>query len=537
VLSLNLQRLHGLIHQYRKSNRMNTVKRLIQVSLLCSVFSMSSLFAQGVSEYVPYQGFLYESTGMPLNSTVNLTFKLYVDQVSPTPLWEETIPNVSVQNGSFSVYLGQINQGVRNYFTSGEAHYLSIAVDGSEFLQRQRLGSQPFAFLAYNSLRLDGKSADDFASYEALETVQNDLATRPTQTDLTGVRELAQDAQNAADAAQNTANGANTAAQNAQNAADAARNTADAAQNTANGANTAAQNAQNAADTAQNTADTAQNTANGANTAAQNAQNAADAAQNTANGANTAAQNAQNTANAAQTDAQNAANAAQAAQDAAQAAQVAAETGVTEEQLNQTINTLITESNETILERVDLLETTVVNQQNQIDTLSDENDTQDTTIDDLQDQIDALQTAINNLNNNNNTADVSAEILGQSNQSSSGKFTFNGQSGVRAATEMCKATFANVSTSHLCTREEITKALAQGNYPNLNTTTWIADSTNLGQTCQDLLYNSGDVAVGMTITVNTSYTSNGGGGGATGPVSSINTNQGCGTSRTVLCCR
>jgi hypothetical protein len=102
---------------------------------------------------------------------------------------------------------------------------------------------------------------------------------------------------------------------------------------------------------------------------------------------------------------------------------------------------------------------------------------------------------------------------------------------------MCKATFANVSTSHLCTREEITKALAQGNYPNLDTTTWIADSTDLAQTCQDLLYNSGDVAVGMTITVDTSYTSNGGGGGATGPVSSINTNQGCGTSRTVLCCR
>ena len=131
--------------------------------MLFSVMATSSLFAQGVSEYIPYQGFLYESSGMPLNSTVNLTFKLYADTTSPTPLWEETIPNVSVQNGSFSVYLGQLNQGIRTYFTSGEAHYISIAVDGSEFLQRQRFGSQPFAFLAYNSLRLDGKSADDFA--------------------------------------------------------------------------------------------------------------------------------------------------------------------------------------------------------------------------------------------------------------------------------------------------------------------------------------------------------------------------------------
>jgi hypothetical protein len=358
------------------------------LTLCISFLFISSAWAQGISEYIPYQGFLYDNAGAPLNASVSITFKLYVDSTSPTSLWEETIPNVSVQNGSFSVYLGQLTQGIRTYFTSGEAHYISISVNDSEFLQRQRLGSQPYAFLSYNTLRFDGQPAANFA----------------TQADL--------------------------------------------------------------------------------------------------------------------------ANAA----------------GLTEQQVTTLITQLIdarTYLNQAQIQA--LIDTSIAGLINDINTLNTDVDNLENTVNTLQNTVNTLQTDLTALttivNNNNNNVDVSSEILGQSAQTSNGRFTFNGQSGVRGATEMCKATFANVATSHLCTQEEITKALGQGNYPNLNSTTWIADSTNLGQTCQDLLYNSGDVAVGMTITVNTNYTSNGGGGGATGPVSFVNSNQACGTARTVLCCR
>ena len=400
--------------------------KLIRSFLTSCIFFLlaSSVWAQGVSEYIPYQGFLYDNTGTPLNATVSLTFKLYTDSTSPNSLWEETIPNVSVQNGSFSVNLGQLTQGVRTYFTSGEAHYISIAVDGSEFLQRQRLGSQPYAFLSYNALRFDGQPVANFA----------------TQADLANVVATA------------------------------------------------------------------------------------------------------------------------AGLTAAEVTTLINDILLERAYLNQAqVQTLIDNSIAGLINDVSTLTTRVGNLEAQVGTLQGQVNTLETTVDNLENTVNTLQQQITNLttlvnnntnqinnntnqinnnnNNNNNNVDVSAEILGQSAQTSLGKITFNGLSGVRGATEMCKATFNNVATAHLCTREEITKALGQGNYPALNSTTWIADSTNLGQTCQDLLYDSQDVAVGMTITVNTNYTSNGGGGNATGPVSFVNTNQSCRTDLSVLCCR
>jgi hypothetical protein len=156
----------------------------------------------------------------------------------------------------------------------------------------------------------------------------------------------------------------------------------------------------------------------------------------------------------------------------------------------------------------------------------------------LQQQIDNLQTQITNVQNNGTSV---AEILGVSNTSSDGKFAFNGQQGVRAATEMCKASFANVSTAHLCSSDEVRQAISTGNFDASidDVTTWAAPNhVELdAETCQNFLYDSGDVAQGTTIRVDINHTSNGGGGNATGPVVFYARGQDCGTAHQVLCCR
>ena len=68
--------------------------------------------------------------------------------------------------------------------------------------------------------------------------------------------------------------------------------------------------------------------------------------------------------------------------------------------------------------------------------------------------------------------------------------------------------------------------------------TWaIGFNPNKGANCQNLLYNSGDVATGTTITIDLNYTSNGGGGGVTGYLVTQNTARGCPTALKLLCCK
>jgi len=100
----------------------------------------------------------------------------------------------------------------------------------------------------------------------------------------------------------------------------------------------------------------------------------------------------------------------------------------------------------------------------------------------------------------------------------------------------------------MCTPDEVVRAVAgnalDANNANAfdNVATWtIAQATNGNgsnrNTCQNFLYNSGDVANGATLTVDFNYTSNGGGGNVTGNIVNVQQNVACGSNLPVLCCR
>ena len=177
-----------------------------------------------------------------------------------------------------------------------------------------------------------------------------------------------------------------------------------------------------------------------------------------------------------------------------------------------------------------------------------------------------LQAAIDNANSSLNFhlagLDVGSSgphILGVSGNNDDGKWQYDGQAGVRAATASCQDTFADENNVHMCTLEEVHAAISNGAYDNGNSINavevWAVGATqrpsvlginngsyhndSLGTTCQNLLYNSGHVAVGTTMKVMLDYLSNGGqnAGNVTGDVVQVRHQVSCASSFRVLCCQ
>ena len=142
---------------------------------LASTLAVSiSAQAQGVPSVMPYQGFLNDGTGVPVTGSVNITFKLYEELISDAPVWEERVDNVNVNAGAFSVNLGTVSTNLRDYVYTGRAQYIGVSInEGPELSPRTQLGSLPYAFLAYNASRLEGRAAADFVTQEEFTIFQN----------------------------------------------------------------------------------------------------------------------------------------------------------------------------------------------------------------------------------------------------------------------------------------------------------------------------------------------------------------------------
>lgn len=111
---------------------------------------------------VPFQGFLTDGGGMPLDGTVNLHLRIWDVPGGGTSLWTEAHIGVPVSQGVFEVQLGGETPLPAGIF-DGSDRYLGIQVDGgSELTPRTFLGTTPYAFHADNADQLEGLAADAF---------------------------------------------------------------------------------------------------------------------------------------------------------------------------------------------------------------------------------------------------------------------------------------------------------------------------------------------------------------------------------------
>jgi hypothetical protein len=156
--------------------------------------------------------------------------------------------------------------------------------------------------------------------------------------------------------------------------------------------------------------------------------------------------------------------------------------------------------------------------------------------------------------------DVSAAtrpyVLGLSLASSSGRFEYNGETGVRAATAMCRATFVDDTYAHICSPDETHRAVALGNHGDPagfdDTYAWtvsgmtrqhasenaFTDADSLVTSCNNLLTDADDVASGTRLKVVLAMPSFGtGGADIAGDAVIVQPNRSCAETYPVLCCR
>ncbi len=117
------------------------------ITIIVVALSVSSTQAD-IPQVINYQGRLTDSTGTPVDTTVDFTFTIYSDSVAGTSLWTETHTSVTVQKGLFSVLLGSMTP-LSNTVFDGSVRWLGIQAGSSpESTSRLPLVSSTYAYRA-----------------------------------------------------------------------------------------------------------------------------------------------------------------------------------------------------------------------------------------------------------------------------------------------------------------------------------------------------------------------------------------------------
>ena len=138
---------------------------------------------------VKFSGVLTDPTGKPLSGPTEVTFKLYKQETDEEALWIETQSVEVDKKGRYTVLLGATQaEGLPvELFSSAEAHWLGVEVQGQPQQSRTLLVSVPYALKAVDAEKLAGKSVSDFVLAESLGEqvrqviqVQGQVVAQPT---------------------------------------------------------------------------------------------------------------------------------------------------------------------------------------------------------------------------------------------------------------------------------------------------------------------------------------------------------------------
>lgn len=100
------------------------------------------------STTMAYQGYLFDSSGNPLNEAVSITFNLYNVATGGVAIWSES-QIVTIDEGLFSVLLGSQMPISTNLLAANNDLWLGIVVGiDQEMIPREKIASAPFAILA-----------------------------------------------------------------------------------------------------------------------------------------------------------------------------------------------------------------------------------------------------------------------------------------------------------------------------------------------------------------------------------------------------
>ena len=102
-----------------------------------------------VPKLINYQGYLTDTLGVPINDTINMTFSIYDNITAGNIWWSETQTNIPIEQGIFSVILGNNNTIPDSVFVDGTDRWLELVLEGPDTLSpRTRMTSAGYAYMA-----------------------------------------------------------------------------------------------------------------------------------------------------------------------------------------------------------------------------------------------------------------------------------------------------------------------------------------------------------------------------------------------------
>jgi trimeric autotransporter adhesin len=133
-----------------------------------------------VPQLVNFSGKAIDAKGNVVSGISGVTFSIYKDQYEGAPLWSETQNVTADARGNYSVQLGATkSDGLPlELFSTGEARWLGVRVNGGEEQPRVLLLSVPYALKAADAQTLGGLPASAFV----LATPNNASSTTDSHT-------------------------------------------------------------------------------------------------------------------------------------------------------------------------------------------------------------------------------------------------------------------------------------------------------------------------------------------------------------------
>ena len=125
--------------------------------IVAIILAISQLYSQ-VPKTITHQGFLTKPSGSPYDTTLSMTFKLYLDSTGGVALWTQSLGSVQVSKGVFNAILSP--SGV----AFDRQYWLEVEAGAQTLSPRRILTSSPYALRAdtannvgtLSSLRVSG---------------------------------------------------------------------------------------------------------------------------------------------------------------------------------------------------------------------------------------------------------------------------------------------------------------------------------------------------------------------------------------------
>jgi hypothetical protein len=116
--------------------------------ILATVISLATVGLADDQVLIPVQGILTDSNNLPITGERAITFSLYRDQSGTEAVWAEVDRPVTLDNGLFTVYLGEFQALDPVVFRDNPNLYLAIKIGEDPEIARVLLGNSPYTAFA-----------------------------------------------------------------------------------------------------------------------------------------------------------------------------------------------------------------------------------------------------------------------------------------------------------------------------------------------------------------------------------------------------